>query len=362
MRAIKILILVLVSIAIVGLINQTAEAASKTPVPGSGSGHGHYGHGGHYGGYYGHGHYGHYYYPYRYYPYAYGYPYWGFGFGYGYPAYGYGYGFYPYSGTYYYQGYGEIRTQVKPDEAQVYLDGDYVGVADDFNSWYQRMNVEPGRHRLVFRLQGFQPYVLTLRVLPGENYNVKHDMIPGDDALPESEMRLPPEQRDDRYERDYRDRDYDRNRDYDRRPDYDDDDYDRNGSNGNQYQYGSNGYSGTDGRSSRDDQYDRRKQATPSPAPGMEQPGAEFEIQDQGQPAGNKSMVTIQVEPKDSTIYVDGTYYGTGDAQNSNQIQVLLSQGTHRLEVVRPGYQTFSKDFEVNESATRNITIQLDKK
>jgi hypothetical protein len=360
MRAIKILILVLVSIASVGLMTQMAEAADKTPVPGSGSGRGHYGHGGYYGhgGHYGHyGHYGGYYGRY-YYPYAYGYPYWGFGFGYGYPAYGYGYGgFYPYAGgAYYYQGYGEIRTQVKPDEAQVYLDGDYVGVADDFNSWYQRMNVEPGRHRLVFRLQGFQPYVLTLRVLPGENYNVKHDMIPGDDALPESEMRLPPEQREDRYERDYRNRN---NGQYDRRPDYDndDDDYDRNGSDRNQFQYGSNGHS-----DSRDDQYDRRRQSAPAPEPGMEQPSAELEIQEQSQPVGNKTMVTIQVEPKDSTIYVDGTYYGTADAQNSNQIQVLLAQGTHRLEVVRPGYQTFSKDFDVNESATRNITIQLDKK
>ncbi|HSE40795.1 MAG TPA: PEGA domain-containing protein, partial [Acidobacteriota bacterium] len=286
------------------------------------------------------------------------YPYWGFGFGYGYPAYGYGYGFYPYAGTYYYQGYGEVRTEIKPDESKVYLDGDYVGVADDFNSWYQRMNVEPGRHRLVFRLQGFQPYVMTLRVLPGEDYHIKHEMIPGDDALPESEMRLPPEQREDRYERNYRERDYDRNGENDRRPESDDDDYDRYGSDGNQYQYGSNGHS-----DSRDDQYDRRKQAAPAPEPGMEQPREELEIQE-GQPAtsSSKSMVTIQVEPKDSTIYVDGTYYGTADAQNSNQIQVLLAQGTHRLEVVRPGYKTFSKDFEVNQVATRNITIQLDKK
>ena len=50
------------------------------------------------------------------------------------------------------------------------------------------------------------------------------------------------------------------------------------------------------------------------------------------------------------------------DGQNSNQIQVFLANGTHRLEVVRPGFRSFSKDFVLNESATRNITIQLEKK
>jgi hypothetical protein len=73
-------------------------------------------------------------------------------------------------------------------------------------------------------------------------------------------------------------------------------------------------------------------------------------------------MITIQVEPKDATIYIDGTYYGTADAQSSNQIQVLLAKGNHKLEVVRPGYESFAKEFDVNETATRDITIQLEKK
>ena len=73
-------------------------------------------------------------------------------------------------------------------------------------------------------------------------------------------------------------------------------------------------------------------------------------------------MMTFQVEPKDATIYIDGNYYGTADGQNNNEIQVLLADGSHRLEVVRPGYASFSKDILVNQTATHSITIQLEKK
>ncbi len=301
MRAFKILFLVLVSFAGFGLFDQKAEAGSNFHL---GFGYHHRGYG--------------FYRPYYYRPF--GYPYGYYGYGYGYPYYGYGY---PYRSYYY--GYGEIRTEIKPDEAKVYLDGDYVGVADDFNSWYQRMNVEPGRHRLVFRAQGYQPYAVTMRILPGRDYHIKQQLQPGNDAIPDSEMRLQDSERDHQYSSRDRYRDNDQRRDRER--DYDSDRRDEDRYNRDEERYDSN----------RD-------------------PG-EYEQDTRG-----KTMMTFQVEPKDATIYIDGDYYGTADAQNNNEIQVLLSDGTHRIEVVRPGYETFSKDIVVNDKATRSITIQLEKK
>ena len=82
-------------------------------------------------------------------PYYY-YPYWnwyGYGFGFGYP---YAWGPYPYYGyPYYYGAYdytGAARLEVKPREAQVYVDGYFVGVVDDFDGTFQRLNLEPGEH------------------------------------------------------------------------------------------------------------------------------------------------------------------------------------------------------------------------
>jgi PEGA domain len=329
MRALKIFFLVLVLSVGFGLFTQKAEA-QKTPVPYSGGSRG-----GYHGGY--HGYHRGYYYPYYYRPYwglgfGWGYPYYGWG----YPYYGYGYGYgYPYVG--YYQGYGEVKAEVKPKDAHVYLDGDYVGIVDDFNSWYQRMNVEPGKHRIVFRAQGYQPYAINLRVLPGETYHIKQQMHPGVDEIPDSDMRLPEsEYREysDRY-RDHPDqnREYpDRDRQYDKR-----------------YAPPQREYEPED----RDDyQYNRN----------LEPYGSDGDSEEYQQAAPGKTMMTFQVEPRDATIYIDGDYYGSVDGQKNNEIQVLLADGTHRVEVVRPGYSTFSKDIVVNDGATNSITIQLEKK
>lgn len=346
MRVLKIFILVLVLIAGFGLFGQQAEA-QKTAVPYHGGSHGSY-HGSYHGGYHGgyHGYNGGYRYGY-YYPYYYR-PYWGFyGYGWGYPYYGYGYGAgYPYYGGYgYYNYYGEVKLDVKPKDAQVFLDGDYVGTVDEFNSWYQHMNVEPGKHRVVVRAQGYQPYVMDLRVLPGQTYKLKQQMHPGNDAIQENEMRLPEseyrrysDQDRDRHQDRYQD---DRNREYDRRyppPDNNNQPEDRD-----DYQYNRNVEPyGSDGQ--------------------MQSYGSDGQQENYPQDSAGKTMMTFQVEPKDATIYIDGDYYGSVDGQNNNEIQVLLADGTHRLEVVRPGFASFSKDIVVNNTATHSITIQLEKK
>lgn len=69
--------------------------------------------------------------------------------------------------------------------------------------------------------------------------------------------------------------------------------------------------------------------------------------------------MTLQVQPSDATIYIDGNYYGPGD---SGQVKVMLPDGAHKIEVVRPGYETFTKDVQVNDHSTSTITIVLEKK
>lgn len=69
--------------------------------------------------------------------------------------------------------------------------------------------------------------------------------------------------------------------------------------------------------------------------------------------------MTLQVQPSDATIYIDGTYYGTSDGGNA---QVMLTDGPHKIEVVRPGYETFEKNIQVGENFTSSMTIMLQKK
>ena len=51
--------------------------------------------------------------------------------------YGYGYGYYARA---------DLRTQVTPREAEVYVDGYLTGTVDDFDGMFQRLRVPLGEH------------------------------------------------------------------------------------------------------------------------------------------------------------------------------------------------------------------------
>jgi hypothetical protein len=109
----------------------------------------------------------------------YGYPY---GYPYGYYGYGYPYGFYPgYYGGYGYMGvvpgqaYGGVRIKGAPRDAQVYVDGYYAGVVDDFDGTFQRLNLEPGAHHIEVRGQNGSPLAFDVDVRPRETITYRAD-------------------------------------------------------------------------------------------------------------------------------------------------------------------------------------------
>ncbi len=147
-------------------------------VPRGGGGGGGYpggGHPGYPGGGYGHyhypyyGYYGYYGYPYGYYPYGWGWSI-GIGFGYGYPygyaGYGYPYGYYGYPG--YAPNYGGVKIAGAPGDASVFVDGYYVGVADDFDGTFQQINLEAGPHHIEVTKEGAPPAAVDVNIRPGQ--------------------------------------------------------------------------------------------------------------------------------------------------------------------------------------------------
>lgn len=91
--------------------------------------------------------------PYGYDPFAYGYG----GYGYGYPA--------------AYQdlvpSYGSVRITDVPRKADVYVDGYYVGVVDDFDGTFQRLKLEPGTHGIEVRVSGAKSRTFEVTVQRG---------------------------------------------------------------------------------------------------------------------------------------------------------------------------------------------------
>ncbi len=93
---------------------------------------------------------------------------------------GYGYGGYDdyYGGYGYADDGGGLRLKVTPDSAQVYVDGYYAGTVDQFNSWYQKLALQPGPHKIELRAPGFQTAIFDVDIRAGETITYKGDLAP----------------------------------------------------------------------------------------------------------------------------------------------------------------------------------------
>ncbi len=123
-----------------------------------------YGYPGYYGGY-GYG------WPYSYNNYFYGSfgsPYYGYG-GYYSP---YGYGYSGYSG----RPYGGVRIDVPERDAEVFVDGYFVGSVDDFDGRLQQANLESGPHHIEIQKEGFESISFDVNVEPGRTITYRGNM------------------------------------------------------------------------------------------------------------------------------------------------------------------------------------------
>ena len=122
----------------------------------------------------------------------YGYPWYGgyFDLGYGYPYGGpfgpgyrvyrnapYGYWGYP-GGPAYAPAYGGVRIVVAQRDAEVYVDGYYSGVVDEYDGTFQQVNLEPGPHHIEIRADGFEPSSFDVNVLPGQTIKYRTALRP----------------------------------------------------------------------------------------------------------------------------------------------------------------------------------------
>jgi hypothetical protein len=120
----------------------------------------------------------------------------------GYPYY---YGAYPYYDRYpYYYGepiygvdrtVGDIKTEVKPKETEIYVDGYYAGVADNFDGVFQRLHTSPGGHEITLRLDGYRTITQNVYVAGGSTTKVTgtlEKLAPGEVSAPVPLPALPP--------------------------------------------------------------------------------------------------------------------------------------------------------------------------
>ena len=104
----------------------------------------------------------------------------------------------PFWGPYPYFGYGaypvgvrssgEVRVLAEPKQAEVYVDGFYAGVVDDFNGTFQRLHTTPGGHAITLHLEGFRTVTQNIYVTPDNTFKLQLTMdrlTPGEVSAPQ---------------------------------------------------------------------------------------------------------------------------------------------------------------------------------
>jgi hypothetical protein len=73
---------------------------------------------------------------------------------------------------------GGIRLRIRPRDAQVFVDGHYAGLVDDFDGTFQQLRLEQGGHKIEIRMPGFEDLDMDIHVQPGRTITLHEDLRP----------------------------------------------------------------------------------------------------------------------------------------------------------------------------------------
>jgi hypothetical protein len=207
---------------------------------------------------------------------------------------------YPY-GAYRYAPESDLRIDVTPKEAGVYVDGYFAGTVDEFNGTFQRLHVMPGEHEIVIYLDGYRSIRERLYLSPRATRKIAgtlERLAPGEPSEAFPQPTEPPAQ--------------------------------TTGS--------------PVGRP-------MPRPGQPPPPPGPE-PGASARPRD-----AQGATLMIQVQPADADVLIDGERWrGPG---NDDRLVVQVTDGRHRIEVRKEGYEPFTTEVDVGggESVPLNVSL-----
>ena len=225
-----------------------------------------------------------------------------------YDPFSYGFGWsqwypYPYPPPPYYYGrradISEARLEIKPRNAQVYLDGYYVGTVDDFDGVWQRLDMPSGEHEITVYLQGYQTYRQRTFFRPGQDYHFKAILEPLAAGAAQEPPPQPPQQ---------------------------------------------------PVRPGPPDRY----YPQPRPGEGRRMPPP------QGPPRGDVNdfgTLSLRVQPPGATVTIDGERWDS--PEGGSRLIVQLSPGPHRVEIQKDGLRSYSGTVDIRPGETQSLNISL---
>src|SRR5688572_3468139 len=73
---------------------------------------------------------------------------------------------------------GKLRLDVEQRDAEVYIDGYYAGLVDEFDGRLQGLRLEPGNYRVEIALPGFAPLQFDVAITPGRTTTYRGSLLP----------------------------------------------------------------------------------------------------------------------------------------------------------------------------------------
>jgi hypothetical protein len=73
----------------------------------------------------------------------------------------------------------QVKIDVTPDRAAVFLDGAFAGSVSDFKGVGKAMLIAPGKHKIKIDLAGYRPFETDIDLLPNQKMTVKTDLVEG---------------------------------------------------------------------------------------------------------------------------------------------------------------------------------------
>lgn len=231
---------------------------------------------------------------------------------------------YPY--PYPYRGYrvdpgASVRIEVKPKEAEVYVDGYYAGIVDDFNGVFQRLRVPPGEHDITLYLDGFRTVHQKVFLTPDNTFKLKYNMErPGPNEPLEGRPQPMPQAQ-------------------------------------NAPQQGGQppAYPNQPPPQARGP-YGRR----PPQQPPQSQPPPPTPPEARGnapQSAAAYGTLSVRVQPVDADVIVDGEKWRGPAGQE--RLAVDVPEGRHTVEIQKSGYRTYVTEVDIRRGETTPLNVSL---
>lgn len=206
-----------------------------------------------------------------------------------------------------------VRVLATPKEAEVYVDGYFAGIVDDFNGVFQRLHVSPGGHEFILYRDGYRTARQSVYVTPGSTYKLRETLVPLAPGEPSEPRPMPS---------------FIQNGPPPQAPPF---------------------VRGRPGMPP------NMPQGPPPGLPGPPQSGPPVQPR-QGERSRFGTLV-IRVQPADADVLIDGEPWRGPTAQERLLIQV--AEGRHRVEVRKDGYEPFSTDIEAHRGETTPINVSL---